>query len=89
MALSVNNLGFYNIRKTLNLQTLDYQRNIKNNLNQFYVNSRNTSVKMKKVTKAALLFAVIAAFFASCKAHENCPAYGQMNKPKLHRTIYG
>jgi hypothetical protein len=44
---------------------------------------------MKKVAKAALLLAVIAAFFASCKAHENCPAYGQMNKPKLHRTIYG
>jgi hypothetical protein len=44
---------------------------------------------MKKVAKAALLLVVIAAFFASCKAHENCPAYGQMNKPKLHRTIYG
>lgn len=44
---------------------------------------------MKKMLRTAVLLSVIAAFFASCKAHERCPAYGQMNKPKMHRTILG
>jgi len=44
---------------------------------------------MKKLTQIALFLLALSIFFASCKAHENCPAYGQMNKPKLRHTILG
>ncbi|MFM8432333.1 MAG: hypothetical protein ACKOQ6_04030 [Bacteroidota bacterium] len=44
---------------------------------------------MKKSIQIIFFFFALAVFFASCKAHERCPAYGQMNKPKTHRIIIG
>lgn len=44
---------------------------------------------MKNVLRVAAFLALVAVFFASCKAHERCPAYGQMSKPKAHSIIIG
>ncbi len=44
---------------------------------------------MKKVLRFSLFIAAIAVLFASCKAHEKCPAYGQQAKPKATSEIRG
>jgi hypothetical protein len=44
---------------------------------------------MKKIIRVSLLFAVLAGMFASCKSHEKCPAYGQIQKVKRHSEIRG
>lgn len=44
---------------------------------------------MKKIIRATLVFTVLAGLFSSCKSHEKCPAYGQMNKAKRHSEIRG
>lgn len=42
---------------------------------------------MKKVIRFSLFIAAIAVLFASCKAHEKCPAYGQQAKPKVSNEV--
>jgi hypothetical protein len=44
---------------------------------------------MKKYARLIVVLSAVAMFFGACKAHEKCPAYGQMSKPKLNRTIIG
>jgi len=44
---------------------------------------------MKKIIRVSLVFVLLAGLFASCKSHEKCPAYGQMNKTKRHSEIRG
>ncbi len=42
---------------------------------------------MKNLLRTCAFVAVISLFFASCKSHEKCPAYGQMNKAKMHKGV--
>lgn len=35
---------------------------------------------MRKVLHALAVLAVTATLLASCKSHENCPAYGKLGK---------
>jgi hypothetical protein len=44
---------------------------------------------MKKAIRAILVVSVLAGFFGSCKSHEKCPAYGQIQKTKRHSEIRG
>ena len=44
---------------------------------------------MKKILRAVIALSIIGGLFASCKSHEKCPAYGQMNKAKRHSEIRG
>ena len=44
---------------------------------------------MKKIARVTLALAALTVLFASCKSHERCPAYGQMNKTRHHSEIRG
>ncbi len=46
-------------------------------------------LNMKKIIRFTLAFIIIAGMFSSCKSHEKCPAYGEINKTKRHSEIRG
>jgi hypothetical protein len=59
------------------------------NLYHFRYITSKAKNNMKKAIRVTLIVTVLAGFFASCRSHEKCPAYGQMNKVKRHSEIRG
>lgn len=55
----------------------------------FYPFKYKAQIEMKKFARLVIVLSAVAMFFGACKAHEKCPAYGQMNKPKVNRMIIG
>ena len=42
---------------------------------------------MKKIAFIILVGAFVLSFLFSCKTHEDCPAYGKIDKEKTEKTF--